>query len=307
MTDYLAAAAGATKVVVFAETPANHTNVDRLNVDQIALIKSVATRNPNIIVVLNTVGPVLPGSWQAYAKSLLEMWFPGSEGGTATARLLLGLAVPGGHTTMTWPKLITDTINSYNQQTPLYPGDTPGIHVDRMSGSTIKATEGIFIGYRYFDKMGIVPNLPFGWGLSYASFRYANLRISPSAGGVNVSFDVTNTSTSVDNAAEVAQVYLGSVPVPAGVQQAVRALRGFARIVLNHGETRTVTIHLGPGADVDGHGDPRAFKYWSTTNQGWATAAGCRRVWVGDADSPAYLPLAGTTTQAGAACTPSTH
>jgi beta-glucosidase len=151
-------------------------------------------------------------------------------------------------------------------------------------------TEGVFVGYRFFDREDVQPLFPFGWGLSYTTFRYSRLTVRPSGAGLNVGFDIKNTGRVTGTA--VPQVYLGPAPtVPAGVQQADRALAGFDRIVLRPRQTKHETIHLGPGADVNGFGNRRAFQYWSTVNQAWATANGPRRIWVGDADAAGHLPL----------------
>ena len=130
--------------------------------------------------MLNTTNPVLM-PWLGSVKSVLEMWFSGEEGGTSTARLLLGLANPSGHTDITWPANATDTIWGYNETVPLYHGDTTGPHLERLNGGTggtTDETEGIYNGYRFFDKEGITPLFPFGWGLSYTSFGYSGLRVS---------------------------------------------------------------------------------------------------------------------------------
>ena len=126
---------------------------------------------------MNTANPVLM-PWFDNVKSVLEMWFAGQEGGTSTARLLLGLANPSGHSSMTWPKNATDTIWGYNEPAgALYPGSPGGRHPERLngnggctvvtgSGATCPAatgtveTEGIYAGYRYFDKLGITPQVP---------------------------------------------------------------------------------------------------------------------------------------------------
>lgn len=259
------------------------------------LINAVAAANPNTVVVLNTANPVLL-PWIDKVKGALEMWFAGQEGGTSTARLLLGLANPSGHTSMTWPAHATDTIWGYNETVPLYPGATLGQHPERLNGNggcagagcpaatgTVES-EGIFSGYRYFDKAGITPLFPFGYGLSYTTFRFSNLILKPADGAANVSFDVTNTGAVAG--AEVAQVYVGPGPDSPGVQQAVRSLRGFRRIELAPGQTRHVSIHLGT----------RSFQYWNEVTQRWTTNWGSRTIWVGDADALANLPLSGTVT-----------
>ncbi|HSO97851.1 MAG TPA: fibronectin type III-like domain-contianing protein, partial [Solirubrobacteraceae bacterium] len=124
----------------------------------------------------------------------------------------------------------------------------------------------------------------------YTSFRFSGLTVQPSGGGFNVSFAVRNVGNLAGG--EIAQVYLAPAPsVPIGVQQAIRSLAGFDRVVLGPHQTKLVTIHIGPGTQADGHGDPRAFQYWSTLRQQWLTSPGRRRVWVGSADSPPALKL----------------
>jgi hypothetical protein len=226
------------------------------------------------------------------------MWFAGQEGGTATARVLLGLANPGGHSSMTWPKNATDTIWAYDEPAgALYPGSAGGRHPERLNGNggctgtgcpaatgTVES-EGIFAGYRYFDKLGIAPQIPFGYGLSYTSFRFSNLNVVPKLDGtVDVGFDVTNTGARAGD--EVAQVYVGPGPDRPGIQQAVRALRGFDRVSLDAGQTKHETINL----------DRRSFQYWDETTQQWLTDYGPRTISVGDADALTSLPLTGTTT-----------
>jgi len=238
-------------------------------------------------VVLNTeVAVLMP--WLKNVKSVLEAWDPGSEGGTATARLLLGLANPGGHLTTTWPAKDTDTLYTYDETRPLYDGDSTGIHKERNAPAPVNFSEGIFVGYRFFDREGIKPLYPFGYGLSYTTFAITNPSATPRGDGYDVSFTIKN----IGNVAGVAvpQVYIGPAPkVPAGVQQADRALAGFDRVGLGAGKSRQLTIHIGPGDDIDGYGNRRAFQYWSTPQQGWVTAPGARTVWVGTADADAQL------------------
>ena len=190
-------------------------------------------------------------------KSVLEMWFSGEEGGTSTARLLLGLANPSGHTDITWPANATDTIWGYNETVPLYAGDTTGPHLERLNNGpngTTDETEGIFNGYRFFDKEGITPMFPFGWGLSYTRFSYTSMAVSRATdGGLKVSVRVKNTGAIAGSA--VPQVYLGAPSQqPAGVQFAVRQLVQFGRVTLNPGQSQHVTVHV----------PLRELQYWST-------------------------------------------
>ena len=157
----------------YGTTPATISAPESLPADQVALVNAVAAVNPNtVVVVLNTINPVLV-PFAGKVKSVLEMWFSGEEGGTSTARVLLGLANPSGHTPLTWPAKATDTIWGYNETVPLYAGDSTGPHLERLNGNadgSTTETEGIFEGYRFFDKEGIAPQYAFGSGLSYTDF-----------------------------------------------------------------------------------------------------------------------------------------
>ncbi|MFL5822744.1 MAG: glycoside hydrolase family 3 C-terminal domain-containing protein [Solirubrobacteraceae bacterium] len=293
----IGAARRASKVIVFAdctcvgEISLSTAPVNALDAGPTQLIKEMAKANHHTAVVANLdVATLMP--WLRSVKAVLQTWYPGSEGGTATARLLLGRADPSGHLTSTWPRKSTDTIFGYNETKPLYPGDSTGTHPERLNGNGpfIAWTEGMFVGYRFFDREALKPLFPFGWGLSYTRFRYSHLRVRRAGGGLNVSFNVTNIGKVTG--ATVPQVYLGPArKVPAGVQQAVRSLAGFDRITLRPHHAVRLTIHLGPGKDVNGNGNRRAFQYWDTTKQKWRTASGRRRVWVGSADAASDLPL----------------
>lgn len=287
------------------------TGVATLPNSDVQLIDAVAAANPNTIVVMNTADPVVLKPWidNPNVKAVLEMWNAGSEGGTATARLLLGQADPSGHSVLTWPAGATDTIWGHPESTPLYPGDSLGAHPERLNGLTDASaadcgsyvpppspctktvlTQGIFSGYRYYDKEDLAPEFPFGFGLSYTTFRFSRLTTAARDGGTDVSFDLTNTGSVAGS--EVAQVYVGPASsVPPGVQQAIRSLAGFDRVALDPGQTKRVTIHIGPGRDVDGTGDRHALDYWSVPDQAWVTPSGARTIRVGAADSTAALPL----------------
>ena len=198
---------------------------------QVKLIQAVAAANPNTVVVLNTADPVIVQPWidNPNVKAVLEMWNAGSEGSTATARLLLGQANPSGHTAITWPRNGTDLFWTYNQTKPLYPGDTTGVHPERLNGLPnfgTSETEGIYTGYRYYDQEGIPPQFPFGFGLSYTTFEFSHLKLTPRFDGtVDVDFDITNTGSVAG--AEVAQVYVGAGPDVPGSSRPSRSLRGF--------------------------------------------------------------------------------
>jgi beta-glucosidase len=227
------------------------------------------------VVVLHSGAPVIV-PWAGKVKAVLEMWNAGQEGGTATARLLLGQASPSGHTPLTWPLKETDTTYAFPEPAGgLYPGSGAGPHPERLNGlpgGGSAWTQGLFVGYRYYDKLGIPVRFPFGHGLTYTTLRYEGLVVERGAEGeVRVGFTVRNVGKVAGTA--VPQVYLGPAPeVPTGVLQAVRALRGFERVDLEPGEARPVSISLGA----------RSFQYWSTPAQAWVTAPGERKLWVGE-------------------------
>jgi len=255
----IAAAKKAKVAVVFA-----WTRVDPafgLPGDQNKMIEEVAAVNPNTIVVLNTSQPVaLP--WVDKVKAILEMWWPGDEGGWATANVLLGKTSPAGRLPVTWGKRLAD----YPATDPRYPERTG----KGIQGKTTYS-EGVNVGYRWFDKENIDPLFAFGHGLSYTDFAYSNMKVArDQEGGLSVSVDIRNTG-SMDSD-EVPQVYLGTPSdIPAGVQFPARALAAFDRIHLAAGESRTVTLHV----------PARQLQYWSTAAGKWVNANGNRAVSVG--------------------------
>jgi beta-glucosidase len=233
--------------------------------EQNEMIEAVAAANPNTVVVLNTGGPVrMP--WAGKVKAILEMWFPGQEGGWATADLLLGKANPSGKLPITFPQRYEDT--------PLM---EPG-HAERYQpvNNAITYTEGLLVGYRWYDTKGIKPLYAFGHGLSYTSFRYSALKAVPEGDGADVSFTVTNTGKVAG--AETAQVYLAR-PAAAPVPMPAKALAGFEKVMLAPGASTTVTVHLAG----------RAFSYWSVEDKGWKRITGPRALSVGGASDAAML------------------
>jgi beta-glucosidase len=229
--------------------------------EQDKLIEEVCAVNPNTIVVLNTSQPVaLP--WQNRVKAILQMWWPGDEGGWATAKLLSGRTSPAGRLPMTWATRLQD-----------YPATDPRYPERSAEGLDHKTTysEGVNVGYRWFDHEDIEPLFAFGHGLSYTSFAYTALRIERAGdGGLDVSFQIRNTGK-VD-ADEVPQIYLGTPgEAPEGAQFPKRSLVAFDRIHLQAGESRQVTLHVAL----------RQLQYWSTASGSWVLAAGKRTLSVG--------------------------
>lgn len=263
----IAAARKAKAAVVFVWT--RLTPVFGLPGDQNQLVEEVAAVNPNTIVVLNTSQPVaLP--WLDKVRAVLEMWWPGDEGGWSTANILLGKVGPAGRLPVTWGRKLTD-----------YPATDPRYPERSWKGVNGKTTysEGVNVGYRWFDKESTTPLFPFGYGLSYTTFSYSGLKVARAAdGGLDVTVAIRNTGGM--DADEVPQVYLGApATIPNGVQFPVRALVAFDRVQVPAGATRTVTLHV----------PLRQLQYWSTRDQKWITASGERTISVGS--SSRSLPL----------------
>ncbi|TMC05177.1 MAG: beta-glucosidase [Chloroflexi bacterium] len=230
---------------------------------QDALIEAVAAANPHTVVVLDTGDPVLM-PWVDRVAAVLEMWYPGQEGGAATADVLLGRADPGGRLPVTFPASEADTQVAGSAER--YPGVPLA---GAPAGQTVEQySEGILVGYRWYDHQGITPLFPFGAGLSYTRFSYSSLRARTEDGGLEVSFRVRNSGWRTGS--EVPQVYVGA-PSSAPVPMADRALGGFARVTLRPGETAEVTLHV----------DSRVLSYWSVDRQAWVIASGTSVVQVG--------------------------
>ncbi len=255
----IAAARKAKVAVVFLWTRLNP--VFGLPGKQNELVDEVAAVNPNTIVVLNTSQPVaLP--WLDKVKAVLEMWWPGDEGGWATANILLGKTSPAGRLPVTWARRLQD----YAATDPAHPERSR----KGVDGKTT-FSEGVDVGYRWFDRQHTAPLFPFGHGLSYTTFAYSGLQVKRSAdGGLDVRVTLRNTGHVGSD--EAPQVYLGTPStIPTGVQFPVRALAAFDRVYVPAGASKTVTLHVAP----------RQLQYWSTASRKWVTASGQRTLSVG--------------------------
>ena len=270
----LAAKADAVVLAVGFDPTSESEGADRtfaLPPGQDELINQISSANKNTIVVLTAGGAVNLNAWYDHVPAVLESWYPGQEGGTALAQLLFGDCSPSGKLPISWEKRWQDN--------PVHDSYYPN-HGDKK----IKYTEGVFVGYRHFDKSAIKPMFPFGYGLSYTSFAYKNLKVSPasfsSGQPVAVGFDVTNNGRRAG--AEVAQVYVGDQH--SGVPRPLKELKGFARITLNPGETKHVTVDL----------DQRSFSYYDVAKHAWNATPGDFDILVGP--SSADIPLSGRVT-----------
>ncbi len=218
----------------------------KLPYGQDELISKIVAANPKTIVVLEGT-MVEMDSWLDKVPALLQAWYPGMEGGTALARVLFGDVDPSGKLPATFPKKLSDT--------PAYafgPGAYPG------TNGTVTYEEGLLVGYRWFDTKRIEPQFPFGFGLSYTTFKYSNLKFIPSGGTdeiVTAQFEIENTGKCAG--AEVAQLYVHEKhPL---LLRPEKELKGFQKIFLQPGEKETVSIPL----------TRSSFAYYDPTRSGW--------------------------------------
>jgi beta-glucosidase len=245
----------------------------RLPPGQDELIKAIVAANPRTIVVVNSGGSFDMNEWADRAPAIVEAWYPGQEGGTALADIIFGDVNPSGHLPATFEKRWEDN--------PVYSSYYPDSGTNR-----IHYKEGVFVGYRGYESRNIAPRFPFGYGLSYTTFRYANLAIAPrDSGGVRswtAAFDVTNTGTRAG--AAVAQVYVHQARSP--IPRPPKELKGISKVLLEPGQTRRVSVPL----------DFRSLAYYDTTKSVWRADAGAYDILVGS--SSADIALRGQLTLA---------
>jgi beta-glucosidase len=239
------------------------------------LISAVAAANPHTVVVIDAGAPVaMP--WLGQVAAVVDAWYPGESNGTALASVLYGAADPSGHLPVTFPQ-------SLSQVPASTPAQFPGV------GGKVLYSEGIDVGYRWYDARNLTPLFPFGYGLSYTSFAFSDLRVTPpqQAGRgalVKVTARVTNTGRVAGS--EVAQLYLGD---PAAAGEPPRQLKGFQRVTLGPGQSATVSFTL----------DAHDLSYWNDAANGWVVPPGGFRVYVGDSSALSGLPLRGAFTVTG--------
>jgi beta-glucosidase len=226
---------------------------DRADLDltpqQIALIKAVTATQPSTVVILNNGAPVVMSEWIDGTAAVLEAWMMGQAGGGAIADVLYGKVNPSGRLAETYPLKLVDTPAHIN-----FPG----------GNGEVRYGEGIFIGYRYYDAKEIPMQFPFGYGMSYTTFAYKNPKVSAATfrdvDGLTVSVDVTNTGKVAGK--EVVQAYVHDHK--SGLVRPPKELKAFAKVELQPGETKTVTLAL----------DFRAFAYYHPAYRQWITEDG---------------------------------
>jgi len=254
------AAASADAAIVLAKTDTFYGD-DRhefaLPGNQNAVISAVADANADTAVVSNAESPVaMP--WLSAVPAVLQLWFPGQEGGRALANVLFGETNPSGKTPVTFAESLEDYLPQEVASLPDGARGYPGVD------GTVYYDEGVFAGYRHFDANDVEPLFPFGHGLSYTDFNYENASVSRAAttpeDGLTVSVDMTNTGDR--DGAEAVQVYVGAVDP--SVERPPKELAGFAKVDVAAGETETVSVDL----------DREAFRYWDEEADDWAVDYG---------------------------------
>jgi beta-glucosidase len=196
---------------------------------QVAELKQLLELNPRVITTVNAGGNLGLGDNLAKIPALLWCWYPGQNGNVALGKILFGDINPSGH--------LPDTFEKRFEDSPAY-GNYPG---DLANGGKVNLAEGIYVGYRWFDKKKIEPQFPFGFGLSYTTFTMKNLQENTDSAGWNFSVSVTNTGKRAGS--EVVQLYVR--PVDSKEDRPFQELKAFARVDLQPGETREVQLNAG--------------------------------------------------------------
>jgi len=223
--------------------------------NQSALIRAVSAVNKKTVVILNTGAPVAMTNWLGQVPALVEAWFPGQEGGSALADILFGNVNPSGKLPDTFAASRSDYPDAANT----------------VQNNQVNYAEGIYVGYRHFDQAGIKPLFPFGYGLSYTTFKYSKLKLSSSQlsadGEISMSLSVKNTGKRAGK--EVVELYFHAINPK--IDRPVRELKGFAKVSLNPGETKTVSFKL----------TPRDLAYFDVAGQQWKADPGDYQIQIG--------------------------
>jgi beta-glucosidase len=269
------AAAKSADVVIYVGGLNHHGGYDTEGADrkdiklpggQDELIQKIVQANPKTVVVLMGGGAVEMDAWLAKVSAVLYAWYPGLEGGNALAHVLFGDVNPSGKLPCTFPQRLAD---SPAHALHAYPG-TNGTEVYK---------EGLLVGYRWFDTEKIKPLFPFGYGLSYTTFKYSNLNLVPGpealGAPVTVEFELANTGSRAG--AEVAQIYVQeaspSLPRP------LKELKGFKKVLLQPGEKQKVSVIL----------DRNAFAHYDPDKKGWVADKGAYKILVGSSSRDLQL------------------
>ncbi|MFZ2322506.1 MAG: glycoside hydrolase family 3 C-terminal domain-containing protein [Ignavibacteriaceae bacterium] len=270
LTGAITTARNSDVAIVFAGT--NYTyeseGYDRKNLDlpsdQDDLIKEISGVNKNTIVVLTTGSPVLMDKWLNDVDGLIEAWFAGEQAGNAIAEILLGETNPSGKLPITFPKRWEDC-SAYNTY--------------MKENGTTRYKDGIYVGYRHFEKNKIEPLFPFGYGLSYTTFEYGGLKLSsnemPGNSNLIVSFNLKNTGKVKGE--EIAQLYINDVK--SSIDRPVKELKRFKKVSLNPGEEKTIEFEL----------DEKALSFFDPSTKNWKAESGEFEVLIGSSSEDIKL------------------
>ena len=265
----VAAARAATDAIIYVNAPEGEdsdlTRLDLSSTDE-TMIADVAAANPHTIVVINSGSPVVM-PWLNSVAGVFENWYGGQETGAAMAALIFGTADPSGKLPVTFPGSLSQVPA---QTTAQWPGTSTGVNF----------SEGVNIGYRWYQSQNITPAFPFGFGLSYTKFSFSNLNVGAFNANGTAAVTATLTNTGSSAGADVAQLYVGD---PAAGQDPPEQLAAFARATLNPGQSTTVTLPL----------TIHDLASWSSTDNQWEAPAGTYSIKVGDSSDS--LPLTGST------------
>ena len=229
---------------------------------QIETVRAALAANPRTIVVVDAGGAVDLSAFVDRVPALVWSWYSGQEGGRALAEVLFGDVNPSGKLPVTFAKRYAD-----------YPSAP---YYNRNENGKTPYTEGVFVGYRGFEAKKVTPQFPFGYGLSYTTFKYSDMDVVAQAdGSAVVSLRVTNSGKREGD--EVVQVYVA--PPASGVPRPPKELKGYARVSLGAGEAKQVSVTL----------EPRAFAYWDDAGKKWKVEAGAYEILVGSSSADVRL------------------
>jgi beta-glucosidase len=233
---------------------------------QETLINVVAKANSNVVVLLNAGGNVYMKNWLPSVKGLIHTFYPGQEGGRAIAEILLGKTNPSGKLPVSFEKEWADnpTYNNY---------------YDTDNDKHVAYKEGVFVGYRYYDSKKVEPLFPFGFGLSYTTFKYSNVKVEMKQTKRKISavvnFDITNTGKA--DGAEVAQLYVSELK--SKVNRPLKELKGFAKVFIKQGQTKNISISL----------DESAFSYYKVNESNFGFDNGDFEILIGSSSKDIKL------------------
>jgi beta-glucosidase len=268
-TKELAAKADAVIVCVGFDDKTEGEGFDRrfqLPGGQDELVRQISAVNKNTIVVITAGGNVDMTQWIDKVPAVLDAWYPGQEGGTALAQILFGDYSPSGK--------LPVSFESRWEDNPVFHSYYPA-----KGESRVQYSEGVFVGYRHYDRSETKPLFPFGFGLSYTTFAYSNLSVAPASGSLDqsviVSFEVKNTGRR--EGAEVAELYVGDAH--ASIPRPVKELKGFAKANLKPGQSKRVSINL----------DRRAFSFYDVGKKDWNAEPGAFDILIGGSSDKIQL------------------